>query len=102
MHDRGHTNQGLAALRHHKLKRLKYYITLLVIRKKLAKHLQCDIIIKFWVRTAARKARYVFFFVLANVNSMLRLPALRFTIPSALHISLCNLQDECLLFEKFA
>ena len=56
MHDRGHTNQGLAALRHHKLKRLKYYITLVVIRKKLAKHLQCDIIIKFW-GTAAQRAR---------------------------------------------
>ena len=102
MHDAGHTNQGLAALRHHKRKRLKLKNTgrnKKGARKTFAvRHNN-----KILVRTAARKARHVFFFVLANVSSMLYVfTGVELHNSWRFHISLRNVEDECILFEKFA
>ena len=109
MHDTGHTNPRLAALRHHNAKgenksRCR--------KKKEARKtfVYCCIIVqhsnKILMRTAARRASHIFFIVLANASSdtacCMCLPALQCTIPGAFHISLRNVEDECILIEKFA
>ena len=58
------------------------------------------------IKTAARRARPIFFFVLANViidtACCMCLPASECTIYGGFDISLCNIKDESILFEKVA
>ena len=75
IHDAGHIKQGLAALRHHNAKRKKNESQNCRKKKKCARHLQSCIIVQhknhiiLWIRTASRRARHIFFSVLANVSS---------------------------------
>jgi len=100
MHDTGLIKQGLAALRHHNAKRKKIKAKTVVKRRSL----QSCIIVQhknhiILMRTAARRAGHIFFFVLANVSSsMLYL----FTGVAQFLALYIFLYDECILFEKFA